>query len=86
MSIEADGRRIHCDGEGCHAVTSHPVALRQQLLLPEPGLPTAEGWLFINRNGAIRHFCPLCSLKQLDFTVTIRLEKPSQGKTEKKER
>src|SRR5258708_7783790 len=69
MSVREDGKQIRCDGEGCQAVTALPVALRPQLLPPDSGTPAAEGWLFISGNGASRHFCPRCALKQLDRSV-----------------
>jgi len=65
MSMEEFGKQIHCDGEDCQAVTLAPVALRRQLLPDAPGLPKAEGWLFISGKGASRHFCPRCAVKQL---------------------
>ncbi len=77
MSVGGEGKQIHCDGEGCHAVTSLPVALRPVLLPLDHKLPTAEGWLFINVNGVSRHFCPLCAPKQLDLIACATcLEKP----------
>lgn len=75
MSICEDGKHIHCDGDGCRAVTSHPVALRSQLTSADYRVPSVEGWLFIN-NGISRHFCPSCELKQLNrITHSVRVER-----------
>jgi hypothetical protein len=69
MSVSEIGKRILCDGEGCQAVASPPIALRAQLHSPDPELPTAEGWLFITGRGSSRHFCPRCALHSLDSDV-----------------
>ena len=66
MILEEDGKQIHCDGEGCLAVTCLPIALHPQWLPSSYLLPTVAGWLFISSNGVTRHFCPLCAVKQLD--------------------
>lgn len=66
MSLGETGRQISCDGEDCETVAALPIALRAQLLAPEPELPAPEGWLFITGNGPNRHYCPRCAPKLLD--------------------
>ena len=81
MSLGTDGKQIRCDGEGCRAVAALPVALRRQLIPLQPGLPEAEGWLFINSHGDCRHFCPLCSPQQLNH-IALAPDYPPQKSNE----
>lgn len=66
MSLEAGGRHILCDGEGCHARTTAPVALRPTQAQADQSLPASEGWLYILKQGTCLYFCPSCARLQLE--------------------
>ena len=70
MSRTADGTRIACDGDGCHATARLPVALRP-FLSPDPD-DSATGWFFVARNDAERHYCPDCAPRYLADAVSPR--------------
>ena len=66
MSLGADGRTIYCDGAGCHATTSVPVALQPVRLPMREAARFAEGWLYILKRDTVLHYCPLCSKRQIE--------------------
>lgn len=66
MSIEEAGQRIYCDGKGCEQTALLPVALRPLLTVPNPAVPSTEGWLFVAGKAGNRHFCPRCARNHLD--------------------
>ena len=74
MSLVADGRRILCDGVRCGAVSRVPVALRPTLTLSDRTTPAAEGWLFIRKQNAALHFCPVCARSYLAGSAETRKE------------
>ncbi len=65
MSLSISEAQLLCDGEGCQAVTSPPIALRSQLLPPDLRQPAGEGWLFLYGSGPTRHLCPRCAEQRL---------------------
>ncbi|HLJ54320.1 MAG TPA: hypothetical protein VKT77_04720 [Chthonomonadaceae bacterium] len=60
MSVIERGKLIKCDAEDCTAQAAVPIAL-QPVTLASGGDRTPAGWLFILRNGAARHYCPICA-------------------------
>jgi hypothetical protein len=64
MSLIRQGQSIRCDGKGCQAEASAPVALRSTLG-GERASNTTYGWLFVIRHSGNLHFCPNCALLQI---------------------
>lgn len=65
MSLDESGRYILCDGEGCRAITTVPVVLYPSQT-PTAQVPAiGEGWLYIVKQKATRHFCLSCTRPML---------------------
>lgn len=58
MSRSPDGKYLLCDAPECSAQTSAPVALNPVTADAEDGPTSPVRWLFVQRNGLWRHFCP----------------------------
>ena len=63
MSLEQDGKNIHCNGAGCKVRAFVPVA-RGGDAESAGRLQSARGWLFVLNDSAARHYCPRCSAHQ----------------------
>ncbi len=55
MSLTADGRYIHCDGEHCPACIPATRAFNAPLDAASKKNP---GWLFVQKNERVWHYCP----------------------------
>ena len=68
MSVLSDGKVVCCDGHGCRATASLPVALRSTRN-DRPGASaetdSISGWLFARGRENSRHFCPDCISRYL---------------------
>ncbi|MDR3710692.1 MAG: hypothetical protein P4L33_20520 [Capsulimonadaceae bacterium] len=61
MSLTNDGKQIKCDGAGCDKMAHPPVGLRPLLSGGGGDRQTVAGWLFVNAQQGIRHYCPACA-------------------------
>lgn len=64
MSLDRNGKHIHCDGDGCEAKACVPV-VRGDSVGGDECLQAVRGWLFVLNDSITWHYCPRCSGQQL---------------------
>ncbi len=65
MSLDTKGKYVYCDGDNCASAAPLPVALRPTMKQGGRSADTITGWLFVQRGGQWRHFCPTCAASHL---------------------